>query len=433
MQTKTAKTVHIKDLLTREQYGTMASAFGRNYGLPLEITDLEGREIRTLSSTGCHPAFCRLVRGSKIGAARCLQDRLRSLDIAIETGQPYTSLCHAGIVLVCVPVMNGPLPLGGVFFGKCVWEPADKTLLEDVNKRLRGLRFESGAIKKALGKLEVVSARRIHEAAEFLYVLFYQTTDLDPQAVQWRRQRSQQQGKIGEVIQDSKLAGAEESYPYELECQLIAKVKLGDRTGAREILNLLLGKIMFQNPGNINLLKARLVELLSVLSRAAAQGGVEINLLLGKNLDYINRVLALETQEDLCVWISRALDEFIEIVYSSQDAKKISQLRPAMEYMQSHYDQPLTLEDIARQSHLSVSRLSHLFKDEMGITVIEYLTNIRINQAKSRLLGGEGNCTQICFEVGYNNQSYFTRIFKQVAGMTPRQFRQENMRRQKKI
>jgi two-component system response regulator YesN len=77
---------------------------------------------------------------------------------------------------------------------------------------------------------------------------------------------------------------------------------------------------------------------------------------------------------------------------------------------------------------LSVSRLAHLFKEHVGITVIEYLTNIRINQAKQRLLGGDGNCTQICFEVGYNNQSYFTRIFKQVTGMTPRQFRRENKR-----
>ena len=421
--------IQVKDLLSGEQFRKIESAFFRNFSLPLEITDIDGREIRSLCSAGCHPDFCRLVRDSKIGAGRCRQDRLRSLNIAIETGQPYTSLCHAGIALVCVPVMDGSLPLGGLFFGKCIWEPFDETLLQDVTKRLRGLRFAGGSLRHTLSVLPVVSARRIHEAAEFLYVLLYQTTDLDPQVIQWRRQRSQQQAKISEVIQDSKLFGSEETYPYDLECQLIAKVKLGDRTGAKEILNLLLGKIMFHNPGNVNLLKARLVELLSVLSRAAAQSGVDINMLLSKNLDYINKVLTLDTQEDLCIWISRALDDFIEIVYSSQDAKKISQLKPAMEYMQYHYDQPLTLEDIAKQAHLSVSRLAHLFKEQVGITVIEYLTSIRINQAKQRLLVTESNCTQICFEVGYNNQSYFTRIFKQVVGMTPRQFRLENKRK----
>ncbi len=428
MKRRVATTVQLKDRLTREQFRKIEAAFGRNFGLPLETTDVNGRDVRSLCSAGFCPDFCRLVHASKVGMGRCRQDRLRSLNLSIETGQPYITLCHAGIALVCVPMMDGDLPLGGVFFGKCVWEPVDETTCQDVSKRLRGLRFDLGVKEAALRRLPVVSARRIHEAAEFLYVLLYQMTDLDPRVVQWRRQRSVQQAKIGEIIQESKRLSSEQSYPYDLECQLIARVKLGDRTGAREILNLLLGRIMFFNPGNVNLLKARLVELLSVLSRAAAQGGVDINRLLSKNLTYIETVLTLDTQEDLCIWISRALDEFIESVYSSQDARKISQLRPAIEYMQYHFEQPLTLEDIARQAYLSVSRLSHLFKEQLGISVVDYLTNIRINQAKERLITSDSTCSQICFEVGYNNQSYFTRVFKQVVGMTPRQFRMENKR-----
>jgi len=315
-----------------------------------------------------------------------------------------------------------------MFFGKCIWEPYDATLGEDVQKRIRGLRMDKTTLLDALESLPVVSARRIHEAAEFLYVLLYQNADLDPQVMQWRRQRSMQQSQISEVIQETKLLDSTETYPYELECQLIAKVKIGDRTGAKEILNSLLGKIMFHNPGNINLLKARLVELLSVLSRAAAQGGVDINALLCKNLEYINKVMAIDTQEDICIWISHALDEFIESVYSSQDAKKMSQLKPAIEFMQYHYHQPLTLADVAKAAHLSVSRLAHLFREQMGVTIVDYLTNIRINHAKRMLLTTENNCTRICYEVGYNNQSYFTRVFKQITGMTPREFRNQNKR-----
>jgi len=47
------------------------------------------------------------------------------------------------------------------------------------------------------------------------------------------------------------------------------------------------------------------------------------------------------------------------------------------------------------------------------------------------LLATTQNCTEICFQVGYNNQSYFTRTFKRLAGMTPRQFRVKNLRREK--
>lgn len=428
MKSTSNKNVSLKDLLTKKQFLRIESAFKRNFNLTLEAVDIDGHEIRSLCSSACHPDFCKRIRSSKIGIKRCHHDRLRSLNLSIETGQPYITLCHAGIVLACVPIMDGNLPLGGMFFAKCIWEPVDESLENDIQKRLTGLRIFHQDIDIVLGRLPVVSARRIHEAAEFLYVLIYQTADLDPQVIQWRRQRSMQQSQISQVIQETKLLDAEETYPYELECQLIAKVKIGDRTGAKEILNSLLGKIMFHNPGNINLLKARLVELLSVLSRAAAQGGVPINNLLNKNLDYINKVMSIETQEDICIWISHALDDFIESVYDSQDARKMSQLKPAIEYMQYHYAQPLTLTDIAKAAHLSVSRMAHLFKEEMGVTIVDYLTNLRINHAKRLLMTSDANCTRICYDVGYNNQSYFTRVFKQIAGLTPRQFRQQNKR-----
>jgi AraC-like DNA-binding protein len=175
-------------------------------------------------------------------------------------------------------------------------------------------------------------------------------------------------------------------------------------------------------------LKVRLLELLSVLSRSAAEGGVAVHTMLEKNLAYINKVMQIDTQEDLCAWISTALNEFIELVYSAQDARKVTQIRPAINYIDANYDKPITLAEIARASHLSVSRLAHLFKEQMGITPIDYVTGARIERAKELLLGTDQSCTEICFQAGYNNQSYFTRTFKSLVGITPRQFRVQNRR-----
>jgi len=133
----------------------------------------------------------------------------------------------------------------------------------------------------------------------------------------------------------------------------------------------------------------------------------------------------------LCAWISTALNEFIELVYSSQDARKVTQIRPAINYIDANYDKPVTLSEIAKASHLSVSRLAHIFKEQMGVTIIDYLTSVRIERAKQLLLATEQNCTEVCFQVGYNNQSYFTRTFKGLVGLTPRQFRAKNQRREK--
>jgi two-component system response regulator YesN len=133
-------------------------------------------------------------------------------------------------------------------------------------------------------------------------------------------------------------------------------------------------------------------------------------------------------QEDLCAWISAALDEFLELVYSSQDAKKVTQITPAINYIDANYDKHISLADVAKTSHLSVSRLAHIFREQMGITIVDYLTGVRIERAKQLLLATEQNCTEVCFQVGYNNQSYFTRTFKELVGMTPLHFRAKNRR-----
>ncbi len=418
----------LTEYLTKQSFSRIQTTFKKNFGFELEVTDVEGKELTQLCSKKCHPQFCSLVRSSARGYKRCVQERRRSLSMAFETGQPYISICHAGIVLVCIPVMEKEHPLGGVFFGKCLYDNANEHLIADIFKRLKGIKTNDDKLRKAINKLEIVQGRNIHQAAEFLFIILYEISGLDPRVVQWRRERYAQQSKIGEFIAEQKKLGINRSYPIESERELINKVKIGDRTGAKEILNSILGTIMFQDPGDISVLKARLVELLSVLGRAAVEGGVSIENILSKNLENITRVLKIENQADLCAWLSGALNEFIEMVYESQKANKLTQINPALRYIEDHYDQQLNLQEIAKSAHLSVSRLAHVFKEQMGITMIDYLTKVRIEKAKQLLISTDKSCTEICFEVGYNNQSYFTRTFRKLVKMTPRKFKEVNNR-----
>ncbi len=397
--------------------------------MPLEITDVSGKMIAGCCDKDCHPEFCRIVRKSPAGLKRCMQDRLRSMKMAFETGQPYITICHAGIVLACVPAMDKDNPLGGIFFGKCLWNKPDEILIEDIDKRLKGIRINRKKLRASIEKLAVFPGRRIHEASEFLFVLLYEATGLDPYVVQWRRQRSQQQSEISEIIREHKEKTEAGQYPLEAEKQLMEKVKIGDRTGAREVLNMILASIMLRDPGNVAVLKARMLELLSILGRSAVEGGVDINFMLEKNLDYMNKVMQIDSQQDLCVWLSNALNDFIELVYSIQDKKRVSQIKPATDFIRQHFSEQISLEDVAHAAHLSVSRLSHIFKEQTGMTIIDYLTKVRIEHAKELLISTNKNCTEICFEAGYNNQSYFTRTFKELAGVTPRQFREMNRRK----
>lgn len=423
-----AESPKLIDILTMEKFERIERGFRRRFKLALETTGPDGTPVDGLCSEDCRPEFCRLVQQDPDGGQRCTAERRRAIEIAVETGQPFITICHAGVVLVCVPAVDRDTVLGGVFFGKCLWEPATRVLADDVQDRLHGISAEGQEITRALRELPVVRGRQIHTAAEFLFELLYEIGGLDARVIRWRRQRSRQQSELGEFIQERKKLAAQWQYPLESERALLQKVKIGDHLGAKEILNSILGTILFKDLGDLGILKVRLLELLSVLSRSAVEGGVDVHTMLEKNLAYVNKVMQIDTQEDLCAWISTALNEFIELVYSSQDARKTTQIRPAINYIDANYDKPLTLAQIARASHLSVSRLAHLFKEQMGVTLIDYVTQVRIERAKELLLGTDRSCADVCLQVGYSNPSYFTRTFKSLAGMTPQQFRLQNRR-----
>ncbi len=417
--------VKITDFVSEEDILMVARTFKKQYGFDIEVVDTKGRDV-SFGSKYRPNSFCRLVNSKAEGRTRCRNERIRGLNIAIEIGQSYVTICHAGILLGCVPVMEGDLPLGGIFYGKCLCEKVSTGLKQDACKRLENLTDDPAKIGRALEKLPVVSTKKLQEASEFLFELFYSTTGLDLRVVKWRRARSDQQSKIAELIAEQKQQKAAAINHYEYERKLLNKVRIGDRTETREVLNLMLASIMIRSPGDIDVLKVRMLELTSVLSRAASEGGVDINVLLEMNLNNVKRLMKVADQQDLCAWIGKAVDDFIELVHSKQDSRRISQIKPAIDYIEDNYDTPLTLSDVARAACLSVSRLSHLFKEQLGVTIIDYITNARIEMAKNLLIATNKSCTEVCFEVGYSNQSYFTRTFKNVAGMTPKQFRSIN-------
>ncbi|HEY3313998.1 MAG TPA: AraC family transcriptional regulator [Bacillota bacterium] len=94
-------------------------------------------------------------------------------------------------------------------------------------------------------------------------------------------------------------------------------------------------------------------------------------------------------------------------------------------YLEEHYYEPLRVEAMARVARLSPRRLGERFKRLTGRTLIQYLTELRVREAKRLLTATDKEIMAVCFEVGYDNLSHFYRVFKKHTGLTPRRFRQE--------
>ncbi|MBN2509442.1 MAG: helix-turn-helix transcriptional regulator [Spirochaetales bacterium] len=98
-------------------------------------------------------------------------------------------------------------------------------------------------------------------------------------------------------------------------------------------------------------------------------------------------------------------------------------IRDVAAYIDTHFEDQFSLEDLAGRCRLNPSYFSLCFKQEMGIPLFEYINQARIKKACSLLKNTKRPVTEIAFEVGYNNITFFNRYFKRIAGMTPREYR----------
>ena len=97
----------------------------------------------------------------------------------------------------------------------------------------------------------------------------------------------------------------------------------------------------------------------------------------------------------------------------------------AKQFIHQNYAQPLSLNIIADQVHLSARYLSSLFMEEEGIGINRYIKKVRSQKASELLLGTNMKVNEICERVGYANLSYFCKCFQEDFGMTPDKFRSQ--------
>ncbi len=100
-------------------------------------------------------------------------------------------------------------------------------------------------------------------------------------------------------------------------------------------------------------------------------------------------------------------------------------IKVAIEYIGKNYMNQIALSDIARETRLSESHLSSLFKAETGINFLQYLNAVRINAAIRLLSSSSMNVSEIARSTGFPNPGYFTKIFRRFMGKTPTEYRNE--------
>ncbi|WP_310832276.1 helix-turn-helix domain-containing protein [Paenibacillus pedocola] len=134
---------------------------------------------------------------------------------------------------------------------------------------------------------------------------------------------------------------------------------------------------------------------------------------------------AVEEPQSLKQGAEHWLEMLIDSLNEERESSRSHVHQRALLYINQNYKEDISMEQAAEYVNLSPHYFSKLFRQQAGETFIDYLTRLRINEAKRLIAGEELSLKGICYEVGYKDPNYFSRVFKKAVGITPSEFRQQ--------
>ena len=101
-----------------------------------------------------------------------------------------------------------------------------------------------------------------------------------------------------------------------------------------------------------------------------------------------------------------------------------SQCAAVRHYIDLHFKEPLTLDQLSEEAHINKYYLSHIFKQEYGISPINYMISRRLEESKYLLAETDLSMSQIAQLMGFSSLSYFSQVFRNTQGVSPKEYRQ---------
>ncbi|MDD9271354.1 response regulator [Paenibacillus sp. GCM10023248] len=144
-----------------------------------------------------------------------------------------------------------------------------------------------------------------------------------------------------------------------------------------------------------------------------------------KERDLWERIFNQERIADLRAIVEEHLMQVCESIEEKRRGKPKNVIERIRTLIEQRYAENLQINDIAKEVFLSSTYMCLLFKQETGETINEFMTKVRIEKAKALLSDPRNKFYEVCFQVGYSDPSYFSKLFKKYVGLTPSAYRDQ--------
>ncbi|MDP4153187.1 MAG: helix-turn-helix transcriptional regulator [Bacillota bacterium] len=225
------------------------------------------------------------------------------------------------------------------------------------------------------------------------------------------------------LISEHSFIDYSERYSIDSEKLIIRMVLSAEKEEAEQAISNYVNDLYTTSGYNITAVKRRLSELVVLISRAAIDGGADKTYIFLLNTQHIKELSFPTTIEELDQWSVKMIGRYINNMLDCRHVKHADIMEKALQYIRLNIDRKITLSDVAEHVYLSKSYLSRIFKKELGCTFTEYTNNLRVEKSKVYILDNSVSLVDIANAVGFEDQSYFTKVFKKTVGISPGRYR----------
>ncbi len=220
----------------------------------------------------------------------------------------------------------------------------------------------------------------------------------------------------------------EENYPIDLERRLFEKTENGEIDETVAIANQFFDWMEDNYPDCIMDIKLKSLEFVLWAEHLVYEGGGFVYHFQSRK-DYLPKLMGFLCLQEVRSWFISKMADAVRRAFEKKEGKNENAvISRAKMYINSNYKKDISLDDVSREINISPYYFSKVFKDETGENFVEYLTSIRVNEAKKLLSDCSMSMKEIGVMVGYSDPNYFSRIFKKTVGITPTEFREGNIK-----
>jgi len=411
----------IFSLISEEHLSDLLNTLHCFTGIPIRLLERDGHALLEFGRTS---SYCALLKKHIFTRNECEELHRKGGERALKLGESYIFTCHSGLNHIAFPLISRGELLNSILIGPFLMDRPDSTLVADLMERHPLSPTLALELYDGLGDIQILEPAKVSHLSRLVAHLLSPLISDGYAALELAREKLYQQSRINETIQRYKeqQLPSSQNYFYEKESALMTKVRTGSIQEAKALLNDLLGYVLFSEGGRPEAVRIRAIELATLLSRVAMNGGAQADSIYNLNSRFIALMNREQNLDAICHLLQEVVEGFMDAMFAPTD-KGNPHIRRALQYMAANYAQPLTAAFVAGELGLSPNYFSTLFRETVGVSFREQLMRIRIEESKQLLRSTSDSLTDIAVAMGFADQSYFCKTFKRITGMTPGKYR----------